>query len=513
MDMNIVDVPRPGASVCIAIPPPPAGRPSETAKRKTKGEKRKQGRASSGQAGDAGNAGEAGEAGEAAETPRPGTSTNENAGEQEEATCEVTVLEPPSRNREGSTRSLLYQFGFLFKPEVSGGEKFMCLLPIKDKRTGETRPCNTLLKIPQGSLGNPFRHLKRLHREAYNAAMAKPGVKKGVIFCAIHLLPFKSDSLRLKKLPDVGVLVWTLKLIQQELLQKGQDRVSKSREFYGQVPFLKVVVHPGFVPRPLVSVSFINGEGGLEVINLLADSDSSCATLGALHSGCFESACDDDSFFNQSLVPAVHKVFEAYGFHGIGNSVASIGCESDFGYCTSYVPAKYQKSAEKLHYVERYLNPSLELSSSCLAGVRESLMEMHLQDKREAGQAVDPQSLEVAKEFSGFERARTEWKEGVGNDVSAFWTRFGLGSREQEALPILFKYASSFQVAHPALQTLQELQDQRDAEHIQSNTFLPESFRSNPESKESQEVANAILHIKYNVDLAISQSDAAQELP
>ena len=68
-------------------------------------------------------------------------------------------------------------------------------------------------------------------------------------------------------------------------------------------------------------------------------------------------------------------------------------------------------------------------------------------------------------------------------------------------------------MAHPALQTLQELQDQRDAEHIQSKAFLPESFRSNPESKESQEVANAILHIKYNVDLAISQSDAAQELP
>jgi len=89
----------------------------------------------------------------------------------------VTVRHALGRNNK-PLRSRLFELGVLFEPVLRGGHNFLCCVPVKDKETGEMRPCNAVLKIPQGSLGNPFRHLRRQHPSAYNACCVNRDEKK-----------------------------------------------------------------------------------------------------------------------------------------------------------------------------------------------------------------------------------------------------------------------------------------------------------------------------------------------
>jgi hypothetical protein len=85
-------------------------------------------------------------------------------------TGKLTVQEAVGRHGK-PLRSRLFEVGFMFKPELSTGHNFICCVPVLDEATGEMRPCNAVLKIPKGSLGNPFRHLKNKHPEAYKCIM------------------------------------------------------------------------------------------------------------------------------------------------------------------------------------------------------------------------------------------------------------------------------------------------------------------------------------------------------
>ena len=79
---------------------------------------------------------------------------------------EVTVLSPVGRNGR-PLRSKLFEVGVMFEPRTDEGQDFLCCVPIPDSATGKTRRCGALLKIPKGSLGNPLRHVKKKHYDAY----------------------------------------------------------------------------------------------------------------------------------------------------------------------------------------------------------------------------------------------------------------------------------------------------------------------------------------------------------
>ena len=467
--------------------------------------------------------------------------------DHKETTCEVTVLEPKGKNGV-PLRSRLFELGFLFSSVVSSlstGHNFICQVPVKDEETGEERPCNALLKIPKGSLGNPFRHLKRRHRQVYNAVMEhpkrsakdrklssaaekttgaadragdekkrfllSPEFKKGITFCAMNLLPF--DAIQLKsfqyfgakkrhtklysslEMPELEDLGSTVKQVKEEFLKRGIDRISETSNFYKGIPFLRVTVQPDFVPRPLVTISFVKDKGVLERLNLLADPES-CTEIRSADPKILTG--ENAEYSNEFLVPVVQKIFAAYGLGGIWESVVSMGCTSDLGYFTNYVHAEYQKnSSERMGCVEKYLNPSAHVPSSReLTDAREILSKTCSAFEKEGQDA-----LGIEKEFPAYEQARNEWKGGLG-EVGSFWESWGLSANPEESLPILFKYASSLQVAYPSSLEMRDLQLQRDIRMIENKDFLAEKYKLEIDSEETQQCANAILFIRYNADLA-----------
>ena len=208
--------------------------------------------------------------------------------------------------------------------------------------------------------------------------LLSPEFKKGITFCAMNLLPF--DAIQLKsfqyfgakkrhtklysslEMPELEDLGSTVKQVKEEFLKRGIDRISETSNFYKGIPFLRVTVQPDFVPRPLVTISFVKDKGVLERLNLLADQESCTAIRSAdpkILTG------ENAEYSNEFLVPVVQKIFAAYGLGGIWESVVSVGCTSDLGYFTNYVHAEYQKnSSERMGCVEKYLNPSAHVPSS-----------------------------------------------------------------------------------------------------------------------------------------------------
>ena len=76
-------------------------------------------------------------------------------------------------------RSRLFELGVLFTPPLNG-LNFMCCVPVvNDPETGSMKRCGALLKIPKGSLGNPFRHLRQKHKDAYASIVSDTSAARG----------------------------------------------------------------------------------------------------------------------------------------------------------------------------------------------------------------------------------------------------------------------------------------------------------------------------------------------
>ena len=100
-------------------------------------------------------------------------------------TINATVLSPVGRNGK-PLRSLLFSLGFMFEPSFRLGHNFYCCVPVKDKSTGMYNPCNTALKIPKGSLGNPFRHMKYKHPLVYKQILERKEEDKKMKHAAVE---------------------------------------------------------------------------------------------------------------------------------------------------------------------------------------------------------------------------------------------------------------------------------------------------------------------------------------
>ena len=292
---------------------------------------------------------------------------------------DVTVLE--ARGKNGlKLRSRLFELGFLFQPELTNGHNFLCCVPVLDENTGEMKPCNTLLKIPKGSLGNPFRHIRRSHPEAYNAivetspfswkalgkkeardvgagkdsktsrmknSQSKASLRKAVVYCAMHFLPldnittkhfrffFEGLSKPIQYPAFIGTLYQTLQEQRNYGVQRMLEFVSSASEFYDEIPFLRVVIQPDFAPSPLITITYVNRKGYCgeeEQLSLITDSEELkqfCATLpsgegeGGAHAkeaGAWESQLP---VFSQDLESIIKKIFHSYELHKAWKRIAS----------------------------------------------------------------------------------------------------------------------------------------------------------------------------------------------
>lgn len=467
--------------------------------------------------------------------------------------AEVTVMEPMGRNGL-PLRSKFYKLGAIFDPQTKGGHNFLCCVPVKDPGTGEWRRCGALLKIPKGSLGNPFRHIKQKHGSAYQAIMeevhkakaekqkrknegennngAVDGqgssrvkraatavssgmskkqkmVRKCVTFCASQLLPLdvmKSEGF-LDFVGDLGKMGAAAKsnnyfeTIETAALYKALEEESAS-----------------LVERMRKRILEIGSDffGGLPFLHVAVDAKTTPCSLIRI---CFANElakreevvlvtksqdlanlCLEAEGQGAAIAHQLNQVLQEYDLEVLARHFASVSVSTEPGVPRRVEDYELRSQGYDMTLVADYLKGRWEQDPGL--GREEIVRVVTNLVTTPVGQAELGVVEGLRKELDVYEDSRRE-EGGVGPRES-FWqvraaqaggTENGGSTNDASAhLPILYKVACSVQVASPAAPfEYFPILTPREARIIDARDFLAEDYKS-----EHTKYTKPTLLIKYN---------------
>ena len=452
---------------------------------------------------------------------------------------EVEVQEPVGRNGL-PLRSKFYSLGVLFKPETKGGHNFLCCVPVVNRNTGETRRCGAALKIPKGSLGNPLRHIKQKHPEAYKAIMSNSNenarrrkraaemessvesslskkqklLRRCVSFCASQLLPLdlickeefinfvgslgKTGAAAVKsgnllESTQTQALYNALEDESKALVARMKSRIEEvSSGFYAGLSFLHVTVDPRSTPYPVIRIIFVNDKGEQEEVNLVSRSENlATLCLNASNNQLGGNALGEDSRTpaNSAVIAEVLAVFEEYNLQEVWKNILTFSFISKSG-DSHKIDLKLKSFA--LESIAKYLD--LYTHHSDPKAGREEVIRMFSEGIKSAGKdeaEIEKKVDELKKELDAFEGFKERRKGGGTTLASAFWQ----GKRQNwmdMGLPLLFKIACSATVATESM-PLEAIQTGRDARIIEAKDFIAEDYKV-----QHSRYTKLTLLIKYN---------------